>query len=415
MDTPTPSQQTLHALDAVNFFMADVLTGVGPFLAVYLSTSLHWEPEAIGIAMSAGGFAAILAQTPMGLLVDRLRRKREMIALGAVLVGIGCLITVELRSVAAIVSAQVVLGIVGAFFPPAMAGMTLGIVGSRGLDRRIGRNETFNHAGNVFAAAVCGAVGYYFAQRNIFFFVAAMCLLTSFVLFAIQARDIDFERARGGTGKADQEAKPARMRDVLGDRPLLVFVGSVVLFHFANAAMLPLIGQKLALGHPREAPLYMAVCIIGAQVIMVPVALASGRLASQWGRKTVFLIGLIVLPLRGLFYTLSDNAYYLIGVQLLDGIGAAIFGVVSVLIIADLTRGTGRFNFTQGVVATATGLGAALSNGLSGFIVKHAGYNTAFLFLAAMAALGCALFYLLMPETKAGEASAPGGAVPVVV
>jgi MFS family permease len=412
-DTSPPSVETLRALDAVNFLMADVLTGVGPFLAVYLSASLHWTPEAIGMAMSAGGIAAIIAQTPMGALVDRLRHKREAIAVGAVLVGLCCIVTAALRSFPAIVGAQMVLGIVGTFFPPAMAGMTLGLVGARGLDRRIGRNETFNHAGNVFAALACGAIGYYFDRRNIFYFVAVMCVATVGALRFVRADEIDYERSRGGDDTTGKTAPRDHLWKVLSDRPLLIFGASVVLFHFANAAMLPLIGQRLAEGHPRESSLYMAVCIVGAQAVMVPVAMLAGRLASQWGRKTVFLIGLLALPVRGVLYTVNDNPYFLIGVQLLDGIGAAIFGVVSVLIIADLTRGTGRFNLTQGVVATATGLGAALSNGIAGFVVKHAGYNAAFLFLAAVAAVGLALFCLAMPETKRAEQRAvPLGTTP---
>lgn len=415
---PAPSGQTLRALDGVNFLMADVLTGVGPFLAVYLSASLHWDASKIGIAMSAGGFAAILAQTPMGAIVDRLRHKREAIAVGAILVALGCLVTAALRSFPGIVSAQVVMGIVGTFFPPAMAGMTLGIVGQRGLDRRIGRNETFNHAGNVFAAVGCGLIGYYLDRRDIFYFVAVICVATAAAVFFIRAREIDFLRARGGESHESASGAPApsKLRAVLTHRPLLIFGLSVVLFHFANAAMLPLIGQRLSEGHPRESSLYMAICIVGAQMVMVPVAMLSGRLASRWGRKAVFLIGLAALPVRGFLYTLSDNPYFLIGVQLLDGIGAAIFGVVSVLIIADLTRGTGRFNLTQGVVATSTGLGAALSNGLAGFIVKHAGYNTAFLFLAAVAAVGCVLFHLAMPETRResdGEDFPPAAATAV--
>jgi MFS family permease len=144
----------------------------------------------------------------------------------------------------------------------------------------------------------------------------------------------------------------------------------------------------------------MAVCIVGAQTVMIPVALAAGRLAHSWGRKAVFLIGFAALPIRGALYTLTDNPYFLVGVQLMDGIGAAIFGVVSVLVIADLTRGTGRFNFTQGVVATATGLGASLSNGITGFIVQRAGFNPAFLFLACVATFALGIFWIFMPETK---------------
>ncbi|MDQ3545159.1 MAG: MFS transporter, partial [Verrucomicrobiota bacterium] len=160
---------------------------------------------------------------------------------------------------------------------------------------------------------------------------------------------------------------------VLKNRALFIFAASVVLFHFANAAMLPLIGQKLARNDAARSSLYLAVCIIGAPVVMIPIAMAAGRFAPVWGRKAIFLVGFAALPIRGFLYTLSDNPYFLVGVQLMDGIGAAIFGVVSVLVIADLTRGTSRFNFTQGVVATATGLGASLSNGVTGFIVQRAG------------------------------------------
>ncbi|MBA2435628.1 MAG: MFS transporter [Chthoniobacterales bacterium] len=191
---------------------------------------------------------------------------------------------------------------------------------------------------------------------------------------------------------------------VLKNRALFIFAASVVLFHFANAAMLPLIGQKLARNDAARSSLYLAVCIIGAQVVMIPIAMAAGRFAPVWGRKAIFLVGFAALPIRGFLYTLSDNPYFLVGVQLMDGIGAAIFGVVSVLVIADLTRGTSRFNFTQGVVATATGLGASLSNGVTGFIVQRAGYNAAFLFLAGVAALALKIFWFFMPETGEGIA-----------
>jgi MFS family permease len=398
-----PSKRTLYALDAVNFLMADVHTGVGPFLAIYFAASLHWNPRDIGIAISAAGIAGLVAQTPVGAWVDRLRHKREGLALGVALLGLGALAVVFFHSFAEILGAQVVMGVVGTFFPPAMAGMTLGIVGRRGLDLRIGRNETFNHAGNVFAAVTAGVLGYWIGRRSIFYSTAVFCAVTIIAIFFIRSKEIDFERSRGfeaGEGSKKDGSAVSGFFEVLTNRSLLVFTISVVLFHFANAAMLPLIGQKLSLGHPRGSSLFMAVCIVGAQTVMIPVALAAGRFAHSWGRKAVFLIGFAALPIRGTLYTLSDNPYYLVGVQLMDGIGAAIFGVVSVLVIADLTRGTGRFNFTQGVVATATGLGASLSNGITGFIVQRAGFNAAFLFLAGVAAFALGIFWLFMPETK---------------
>lgn len=396
MGTKHPGSQTLRALDAVNFLMADVETGIGPFLAVYLASSRHWTPAQIGIAMSASGFATVAAQTPAGAIVDRLRHKREAIAVGAVLVAIASLAIRELNAVGAIVFTQGFMGMVGAFFPPAMAGLTLGIVGKASFDRRIGRNETFNHAGNVFNAILCGLIGYYLTMDDIFIYVPILCLVTISAIFFIKGNEIDFEQARGCV---TQDGKPAKFLEVVKDRTLLIFVVAVTLFHFANAAMLPLIGQRLAQGHAKESSLAMAVCIVGAQAVMVPVALMAGWLAPLWGRKAVFLIGFGILPVRGVLYTFSDNPWFLIGVQLLDGIGAGIFGVVSVLVIADLTRGSGRFNFTLGVVATATGLGASLSNGIAGFVVQHAGYHAAFLFLAAIAAVAFAVFFFAMPET----------------
>jgi MFS family permease len=400
---PAPSKRTLSALDAVNFLMADVHTGVGPFLAIYLAASLHWSPRDIGVAISAAGIAGLIAQTPVGAFVDRLRYKREALAVGTALLGIGALAVVFFDSFAEVVGAQVIMGVVGTFFPPAMAGMTLGIVGRRGLDLRIGRNETFNHAGNVFAAITAGLLGYWIARRSIFYSTAVFCAVTIFAIFFIRSRDIDFERSHGceaGEDSTTDSSAVSGFFEVLTNQSLLIFTISVVLFHFANAAMLPLIGQKLSQGHPRGSSLFMAVCIVGAQTVMIPVALAAGRFAHSWGRKAVFIIGFAALPIRGTLYTLTDNPYFLVGVQLMDGIGAAIFGVVSVLVIADLTRGTGRFNFTQGVVATATGLGASLSNGITGFIVQRAGFNAAFLFLAGVATFALGIFWIFMPETK---------------
>jgi len=398
-----PSQRTLLGLDAVNFLMADVHTGVGPFVAIYLAASLHWDPKDIGVALSAAGIAGLVAQTPVGAFVDGLRYKREALAVGTALLGIGALAIVFFHSFAEVLAAQITMGVVGTFFPPAMAGMTLGIVGRRGLDLRIGRNETFNHAGNVFAAVTAGLLGYWIARRYIFYSTAVFCVAAIVAIFFIRRKEIDFQRSRGyeaGEAAGKDDGAASGFLEVLTNRSLLIFIISVVLFHFANAAMLPLIGQKLSQGHPRGSSLFMAICIVGAQTVMIPVALAAVRFAHSWGRKAVFIIGFAALPIRGALYTLSDNPYFLVGVQLMDGIGAAIFGVVSVLVIADLTRGTGRFNFTQGVVATATGLGASLSNGITGFIVQRAGFHAAFLFLAAVATFALGIFWTLMPETK---------------
>jgi MFS family permease len=164
--------------------------------------------------------------------------------------------------------------------------------------------------------------------------------------------------------------------------------------------MLPLVGELLSKGADGKSSFYMSACIIAGQVVMMPVAFLSGRLADTWGRKPLFLIGFGVLTLRGILYTLGKTSLYLLAVQSLDGVGAAIFGVLWVIVISDLARGTGRFNLLQGVIQAALGLGAFLSNFLSGFVVKSFGYNAAFLSLAAIAFTGLLFYALLMPESK---------------
>jgi MFS family permease len=172
------------------------------------------------------------------------------------------------------------------------------------------------------------------------------------------------------------------------------------MFHFANSAMLPLVGQKLALADRDIGTALMSACIVAAQIVMVPMAVLVGARADVWGRKPLFLAGFAILPIRGALYTLSDNPYWLVGVQFLDGVGAGIFGALFPLVVADLTRGTGRFNLSQGAIATAQGIGASLSNMVAGFIIVWVGYSAAFLFLGCVAAAAFVLYWFAMPETR---------------
>jgi len=408
-EEPTaPTRRSLYGLDLLNFFSADVHAGVGAFLAIYLQATRHWDPAGIGVVLSAAGFGAIIAQTPAGWLVDRLERKRELVALVAGMIAIGCLAILWLEGVAEVAAVQAFMGAAGAVFTPAIAGITLGLVGHGRLDRQIGRNESFNHAGNLAAAVAAGLTGFYFSQSWIFYSIAGTSVASMLAVLLIRKKEVNYELARGGLGD-NKEKKIAGFEKLLGDRRLLVFALSVILFHFANAAMLPLVGERLSEGRPHSSPLFMSACIVVAQLVMVPVASASGYLAGIWGRKAVFLAGFGILPVRGFLYTLSGHPGYLVSVQLLDGIGAGMFGVVSVLIVADLTKGTGRFNVTQGAIATAQGIGAALSMFVAGWIARLAGYNGAFLALAAVAAVGAFLFLTLMPETKPAKVCEEAG------
>lgn len=399
-----PSKKSLRALDYLNVFLADVRDGVGPYLSIYLKASQHWNPAQIGIAMSASAIATVIAQTPAGALVDRVRQTRMLIVLAAVLVSIGCISIALIPSFPVVVGAQILIGVAAAVFPPAIAAITLGLVGHERLDRRVGRNETFNHTGNVIAATLAGLVGYFISRKGIFFLVAVMAFVSTIAVRQIRDQEINHELARGGSDdeeeeRAGHERHLSGIVQLLSDRRILFFAIAVILFHFANAAMLPLVGQELAEGKGTSDTVYMSSCIIVAQLVMVPVSNLAGRLADA-GRKPIFLLGFAILPIRGVLYTLSHNPYFLVSVQILDGVGAGIFGVLSVLMVADLTKGTGRFNVTQGILNTAIGIGAGLSNLLAGYVVKNAGFQVCFLMLSAIAVVAFAVFWFLVPESK---------------
>jgi MFS family permease len=399
---PNPSNRSLRALDALNVFLADVRDGLGPYLAIYLATK-HWDPSKIGLAMSVMGVASVLAQTPAGALIDRTRRKRGWLVLASIGVAFGAVAMVRMPTLPVILGSQAIIGVASAIYAPAIAAVSLGLVGHARMSRRTGRNEAYNHGGNVAAAILAWLIGDYVAYDGIFYLLAGMCLASIVATLLIRRDEIDDELARGADeddANPDLEPRIARLGELFRDRRILFFTASIVLFHFANAAMLPLVGQKMTEGKSQGVAGYMSACIIAAQLVMVPVALASSRLAESWGRRPTFLIGFAVLPVRGLLYTLTSDPRWLVAIQLLDGIGAGIFGVVGILVIADLTKGTGRFNLMQGTLATATGIGASASNYLTGLIVERFGFNVGFTTLAAIAAAALAFYGLAMPETR---------------
>jgi MFS family permease len=397
------TQTVERALDALNFFLADVRDGLGPYLAIYLLTEQKWDEASIGIVMSVAALAGIIAQTPAGALIDRSTAKRALMVTAAILVTLSCVALPLIHRLELVAATQAIAAAAGAIFAPAVAAVTLGIVGPRAFARRTGRNEAFNHAGNAAAAAIAGGTAYSFGPMVVFWLLAAMAVASIFATLSIPSGAIDHQVARGldhatEMGGARHDT-PSGFQVLLTCRPLLIFSIATVAFHFSNAAMLPLVGQKLALVNRDLGTTLMSACIIAAQMVMVPVAMLVGRKADVWGRKPIFTAALAVLMLRGMLYPLSDNPYWLVSVQLLDGVGAGIFGALFPLVVADLTRGTGHFNISQGAIATAAGLGGALSTTAAGLIIVKAGYSAAFLFLAAVAGAGLIGFATMMPET----------------
>jgi len=404
-DRPDGSGFNPVSLDAINFLLADVRGAVGPYLNVFLVTQQQWSQSQVGLVTMVGGLLGLCFQTPIGAVIDETRAKRSGIVLALAALALGGVTIFALPTLWPVLIAHSLMAIVGDVFGPAVAALTLGLYARDWLARRMGRNSAFDHAGNVAVAVVAGAVGYAFSQRAVFLLVPVFAVLASLAVLSIPSAAIDNDRARDletGMASGEKLPGPAGYGILFKSRPLVIFGLCVMLFHFANAPLLPLVGQKLAAAHPKEATAMMSACIVAAQMVMLPFALLVGRTADSWGRKPLFLTGFAILPIRAALYTFSDNSIWLIGVQLLDGVGAGIFGALAPLVIADIMRGTGRYNLAQGAIATVQGIGASLSGLAAGEIVDHFGYSATFVTLGAAALIALIVFTLGMPETASG-------------
>ncbi|NYF53620.1 MFS transporter [Tunturiibacter gelidoferens] len=394
-------KRSIHALEATNFFLADVQTGLGPFLAAYLAGA-GWEPGRVGMALTIGGIITVALQAPAGAIVDQLRSKRLILVLASAVLAVGAVLLSITAAPWAVYTSQLLIGGAGPFLGPTLAAVTMGMVGVTFFDRQFGKNQSFNSAGNVACALLIAGMSHLFGNRAIFITAAVLTIPTVLAIRAIKSKDIDYNLSRGGVSQVDGKEVPARasvMKTLLGDRVLLVFLGCAFLFHFANAAMLPQLGEMLSHGAKATAAPFMSACIIVTQVVIMCFASAIGRFANLHGRKPLLMVGFGVLPIRALLYTLTHNAGSLIAIQILDGVANAIFVVVSILVVADRTRGTGRFNLVQGSLATAVGLGAALSNTFGGELIQHFSYRISFVSLGAIAALAFVLLWTAIPET----------------
>jgi MFS family permease len=402
MSTPAEvlPRRTAHALDLLNFSLGGVREGLGPYLSIYLLLTHHWDQASIGFVLMVFTAVGVLAQTPIGALVDKTPAKRALLVAGAVAITLAASAMPLFPGIYTTSLLQAVVGIACAIFTPTLAAITLGVVGVRFFARRIGRNESFNHAGNASSAAVAGALAYLFGPMVVFWLLAGVAALSIIATLRIPPNAVDHDVARGlQRAPAGQHRQPSRFTVLLHDRSLLVFAVAIVIFHFANAAMLPLVGQELGLLNKQAGTTLMAICILTGQTVMVPVAYVTGARADIWGRKPIFLAAFAIVTCRGFLYSLSDNTFWLVGVQLLDGVGAGIFGALFPLVVSDLTHGTGRYNVSLGAIITAWGLGASLSNLVAGAIVVAFGYHAAFMSLGAIAGAGFLLYLIAMPET----------------
>jgi len=399
-EPPHPSPRSLRGLDWFIFFLADVQTGFGPFIAVYL-TSQKWTQVDIGLVLSMSGIIALIGQMPGGALVDWARSER--LVAGVALMGIAAAaLAYALLPVFPVIAAAAALHAgASCVLGPCIVAMSLGLVGHAAIGERLGRNARFASIGNGAAAAVMGAVGYLLSPRWVFFVTAALLIPALLTLGRIQPREVDPELAHGGLADETPQHTPAPIGAILHRAPLFILAGCALVFHLANAAMLPLMGSVLTTRSSGEwATILLATCIVVPQLVVALISPWVGHNAQVFGRRPFLIAAFGALALRGLLFALVTNPYVLVAVQVLDGITAASLGIMVPLMVADITRGTGRFNLAQCIVGTAVGIGASISPTLAGYLTDAFGSSVAFAGLAMIAAVGFAGVWALMPETR---------------
>jgi MFS family permease len=387
------SPRALRGLDWLYFFVADLQTGFGPFIAVYLTVH-HWTQAQLGLALGVGSAASMLAQVPAGFLVDALRNKA--VAAAVALFGIGGSAALMAWSPAfwPVLLAQSLHGFASCMLNPALAALTLGLVTGAALPERLGRNARFAAIGSAIGAALMGVCGTYVSTQAVFLLAAALCVPAALALRSLDGH-IATTRPRL---LVEPEQQP--IRDVLMDRRLLAYIACTLLFHLANAAMLPLAGVEITKRADEHASLIIAACILVPQFGVALLSPLAGRLAGRWGRRTVLLIGFCALPARAILLAVITDPLWIVPVQALDGLGGATFGVVTPLVAADLSADHGRFNLRMGILGLAIGVAATISNTVAGAIATELGTQTAFSALALAGFCAVLTVAFAMPETR---------------
>jgi MFS family permease len=391
----------LRGLDWFIFFVADVQTGFGPFVSVYLTTQ-RWTQVDIGLVLSAASFVSLIGQMPAGAFVDAARSERFVAGLAVAAICLSALAYAALPIFPVVLSGSILHALASCVLGPAMIAISLGLVGHAGIGERLGRNARFASIGNGLAAAAMGAVGYFVSARAVFVVSVVLLLPALLALRMIDPTEIDPERAHGAVSRrpAGKAKPPSRPGELMQNRPLLIFAGCLLLFHLANAAILPLVGSIVTMEASRFATVLIAACIVVPQLVVAALSPWVGRRAQIWGRRPLLLLGFAALPIRGLLFVAVTSPSLMCVVQLLDGLTAATLAVMVPLVVADLTRGSGHFNLGQGIVGTFIGIGATLSPTIAGYVSDRFGSPWAFAALAAVALVGFGVLWFFMPETR---------------
>jgi predicted MFS family arabinose efflux permease len=340
---------------------------------------------------------------PGGAIVDAARSERLVAGVAVAAIAVSALGFVVWPIFPVVAAAATLHAVASCVLGPAIAAISLGLVGPLAIGERFGRNARYASLGNGVAAAIMGTCGYLLSSRSVFLVTFILAIPTLLSLAKIREREIDIAQSHGAVPREKTDATSVSMMSLIRQGPLMIFAGSVLLLQLANAAMLPLMAGVVTTRSSQWAPVLIAACIVVPQAIVALTSPSVGRKAQQWGRRPLLLIGFAALTIRGLLFATVRDPYLLVGVQVFDGITAAVFSVMTPLIVADITFGTGRFNLAQGVVGTAVGIGASLSTVLAGYISDRFGSTFAFTGLAVVAAFGLAMIWLIMPETRSSQ------------
>jgi MFS family permease len=376
-----------------------VQTGFGPFVAVYLTTQ-KWTQVQIGLVLSIGGIVALIGQMPGGAIVDAARSERRVAGLAVAAIGVSALGYAAWPIFPVVMVAATLHAAASCVLGPAIAAISLGLVGPFALGERFGRNARYASLGNGFAAALMGTCGYLLSSRSVFLVTFILAIPTLLALARIREFEVDAAQAHGAVAREVPDAAATSVLNLMRQRPLLIFAASVLLLQLANAAMLPLMAGVVTTRSSQWAPVLIAACIIVPQAIVALASPSVGRRAQLWGRRPLLLLGFAALAIRGVLFATVTDPYLLVVVQVFDGVTAAVFSVMIPLIVADVAFGSGHFNLAQGIIGTATGIGASLSTVLAGYVADRFGSSVAFMGLAAVAAAGLAMIWTVMPETR---------------
>lgn len=395
-----------RALEGLSFFMADMQAGIGPFLGVFLLAH-GWQAGPIGSVMSVGAVAGMLAVGPCGAMVDATRRKRSWIAMAGLMSLASSGIVLVAQPFWVIGASQMIACIAGAALGPGMVGLTLGVARQEGFNAQNGRNQAFNHAGNMAGAALSGFLGWRFGYAAVFWLAAVFSALSIACVYAIPKAAIDDGEARGLSDAPGEPHRPRGWASLFESKPLLIAAVALMLFYLGDAAMLPLYGMAVVAAHRGDPAGFVAETIVVAQGVMVVTALIAMKLAERGGYWLVLLIAFALLPIRGVVAHSLIVAWGVWPVETLDGIASGLLSVGAPGLIARIMDGTGRVNAAQGAIMAAQGFGGAVSPALGGWIAEELGYPAAFVALGSFALVSLALWLGFARTLRPASAASP--------